>query len=83
MKKRFLTILTIAIAGIITITMSTTGCKKDSYGYTCKCVDATKLRVDTFITYRVETSGEAFFLCTSFQDTANKYGRPYECEITK
>ncbi|MEZ5018352.1 MAG: hypothetical protein R2800_14930 [Flavipsychrobacter sp.] len=67
----------------IILSVAFAACKKDSFSYTCKCVDATKQRVDTFINYQLPTSGEAYYECRRFQDTANKYGRPYECDLTK
>lgn len=71
------------LSAAVLVMIVVASCKKDSYSYTCKCVDPTKLRVDTFINYRLETSGEAYYECKRFQDSANKYGRPYECDLSK
>lgn len=54
--------------------------KKDSYGYTCRCSDQISNN-DTIFTLRTATSGEAYYNCKDYQDTANKYGANYNCEI--
>lgn len=78
MKKMIL-----AAAIMVGLVAILNACKKDTYNYTCKCVDATGSLADTFINYNVPTSGEAYYYCKTFADTANKYGRAYQCEIGK
>ncbi len=68
---------------VITISCILQACKKDSHNYTCKCTDPTGSLADTFIIYNLPTSGQAFFYCSNFADTANKYGRAYECDLSK
>ena len=48
--------------------------KKDTYGYTCTCKDNASGQTDTAYTIRVQTSGEASYICGDYEDTANFYG---------
>ncbi len=66
---------------VIVILCSLYSCKKkDTYGYTCRCKDKVSNN-DTIFTLRLPTSGEAYYKCKDHQDTANKYGANYNCEI--
>ncbi|MCB0696531.1 MAG: hypothetical protein KDC07_04155 [Chitinophagaceae bacterium] len=55
--------------------------KKDTYGYTCTCDDKSSGKTDTTYTIRVQTSGEASYICHDHADTANFYGKNIECNI--
>ncbi len=55
--------------------------KKDTYGYTCTCTDKDSGKADTTYTIRVETSGEASYVCRDYADTANYYGKNIDCTI--
>lgn len=55
--------------------------KKDTYGYSCVCKDKTSGQVDTTYTIRLQTSGEAEYICKDHADTANFYGKNIECDI--
>lgn len=55
--------------------------KKDTYGYSCVCTDKTSGLTDTTFTLRLQTSGEASYICKEHADTANAYGKNIECDI--
>lgn len=73
----------LAASAVVVISGVMQACKKDSYNYSCRCTDPTDNLADTFINYNVPTSGQAYYYCNDFADTANKYGRPYECSLSK
>ena len=55
--------------------------KKDTYGYTCNCKNKSTQVQDTTFTVRVETSGEAQYICRNTADTMNKYGGNVSCNV--
>lgn len=82
-RERNMKKIILAAAIMIGLVAVMNACKKDTYNYTCKCVDPTGSLADTFISYNLPTSGHAYLACKTFSDTSTKYGRPYECELTK
>lgn len=56
-------------------------CKKDTYGYTCRCQDTNTGAADTAYTISTETSGQANYECKNYADTANKYGANIKCYV--
>ena len=74
MKKLVLTFLAVSAVFI--------SCKKkDTYGYTCRCKNNNTGQADTIYTIRVQTSGEASYICGDYADTANAHGENIECKI--
>lgn len=64
---------------IILILAVCVSCKKENYGYSCSCTQNSNGAVDTNFTLRVETSGEANYLCKDYEDTATFYGKDVKC----
>lgn len=67
---------------LILIVVAFNSCsRRDAYAYTCQCTNNETGTVDSIITYRTETSGEAQYLCETVADSVNKGGRNFTCNI--
>lgn len=56
-------------------------CKKDTYGYTCRCQEKDTGAADTVYTIVEQTAGQANYRCNDYADTANEYGANIKCNL--
>lgn len=58
-----------------------TSCSKENYAYTCTCTNNETGTVDSVITIRTRTSGEAGYSCRVIEYTVDTSGRDFSCTI--